>query len=165
MKSKNADDLKNTVSKLEMIESNGFGILIDSTPVLYGEQFYIFSLLEIAIAKKFALIDCLVDEFLLLPWGTLCLIAGSCGLTQLLYRNNEKKMFDFLKSVVTFYDQIFDSDNRIIGLGGYEGNVWTVVSNIKQVLAVLGVDKDTVLRSKITPNKQFFETILTKINY
>lgn len=153
-------DLHNLFAQLDLMESNGREIVLEKPRAAHGEKFYVFSLLENAVGKKFySLIESLFQELSLWPWGTLCLMAGTGGLTQFVYLANmfapndgpdKSRMRMLIESADRFRNELFDPANRF----EQHHDLWTAFTNLHKALIALGAE-EILVNSSRAPKGRF----------
>ena len=116
----------------------------------HGENIYVYHLFEeIYKTKDGDFISNCYSRALKAPWSLLCLAGGFTSLTQHIFVNDNARLFPYLLALNESWKDICSLGDVFMGLVFERKNIWTVMSNIIKVLALLGVPKDRLLDKEV----------------
>jgi len=118
----------------------------------YNEGIYVYWLFEEIIrrTRDSVFVSKCFYEALKYPWSILCLFGGFMSWTQSIFHEDREKLIPFLKAVNKYWNDYLKLGDIFIDVGASGNkNIWTVGSNLKKVLALLGVSNERLLDKTI----------------
>jgi hypothetical protein len=117
----------------------------------HGSNIYLFQLFEdIYKTNAVEFINTCYYKALNYPWAILCLMGGFVSQTQLLFTDKEK-LYPFMQAANKHWQEFCSMGNVFIDMVPEKKDIWNVTSNLKKVLARLGVPQGRLLEKEM-PN-------------
>ena len=119
-----------------------------------GEKIYAFWLFEeiIMMTRNSEFVTKCFYEALKFPWATLCLFGGFMSATQLIFSEDKNKLMPFLHTVNKYWIDYLELGNIFMATPMEKKDIWTVFSNLKKVLSLLGVPNERLFNKAIPNN-------------
>jgi hypothetical protein len=76
-------------------------------------------------------------------------MGGFASQTQLIFVNDKYKLLPFLSAVNKYWKDFCALGDIFMGLIFERQNIWTVVSNIKKVLSLLGIPNERLIDNEV----------------
>ncbi len=131
------------------------GLFLMDGPELFAPKlphYHVYALLHeiLAIISNQEQIDAVFKNCLLTAWGTLSLTSGRLLATQRLFHEYPARHIPLVRAVIRYFETFTGEGRRF--LSGYQGEVsfWEMSTNLKVVLAHMGVPTDALL-TKLPP--------------